>query len=57
MYTLLSGSPPFRGRTQQEIFKNILKSKPTYKCISITNSEKIWPKISDDARDLLRNLL
>lgn len=30
LYTLLSGSPPFKGRTQQEIFESIKKGNPSY---------------------------
>lgn len=50
MYVLLCGYPPFRGRSQKDIFEAILKGK-------VTLEGGIWSKISEGAKDLLRQML
>jgi len=50
LYVLLVGYPPFDGKSTNEIFQNITKGY--YK---ISGDE--WDNISDDAKDLLKQLL
>ncbi|GAA0156134.1 non-receptor serine/threonine protein kinase [Lithospermum erythrorhizon] len=50
IYMILSGSPPFYGETQEEIFKEILHGNVDF-------SSDPWPKISDSAKDLVRKML
>lgn len=50
-YELLTGHPPFTARTAAELFKLVQRSNgPTF-------NDAIWSGISDDARDLVGNLL
>jgi serine/threonine protein kinase len=46
-YILLSGRPPFRGKSKQEIFKNIQTSELAF-------DHEIWKKVSDEAKDFIR---
>ena len=50
LYILLCGSPPFYGKNEKELFQNILSGNVNFK-------HKIWNKISDDAKNLVRKLL
>ena len=50
MYVLLCGYPPFKGRTQKDIFEAILRGK-------LVLEGGIWDKISNGAKDLLRQML
>lgn len=50
MYILLSGYPPFYGPNKQKIFEAIEKGKFEF-------SGKEWSIISQDAKDLISNLL
>ena len=50
LYILLSGSPPFYGKNEKEIFSKILRGN-----FSFTN--KIWNKISEEAKNLVNKLL
>ena len=50
MYVLLCGHPPFRGRSQKDIFDSILRGK-------LMMEGGIWNKISEEAKDLLRMML
>jgi calcium-dependent protein kinase len=47
---MLSGKPPFGGRSNKEIIENVLKG--TYNLES-----NVWEKISDSAKDLISKLL
>lgn len=50
MYVLISGCFPFFGDTNNEIFKEIKAAKVTFK-------EKQWKRISEEAKDLILQLL
>lgn len=50
LYILLSGIPPFPGRNDKEIMKNVLKGE--YKL----DGEE-WKYVSDEAKDLIRKTL
>lgn len=49
-YMMLSGSPPFNGKTDKDIFQAILEGKFSF-------PEKKWSHISDEAKDLVSKLL
>ena len=51
LYILLSGRPPFSGKTDQEIYDKIQNSK-----VSFTHS-KIWNFVSEDAKEFIKTLL
>eukprot|EP00882_Tetradesmus_deserticola_P027784 GHRQ01030911.1.p1 GENE.GHRQ01030911.1~~GHRQ01030911.1.p1 ORF type:complete len:225 (+),score=63.93 GHRQ01030911.1:3-677(+) len=50
LYILLSGLPPFWGDTEDQIFKMVLKGAIDFK-------SEPWPKISDAAKDCVKQLL
>ena len=50
LYTMLSGSFPFDGKTDKEIYKAIIKRKFDYK-------KEVWNNISNEAKDLINHLL
>jgi serine/threonine protein kinase len=50
LYIMLSGKPPFGGRSNKEIIENVLKG-------SYSLSGPIWEKISPQAKDLISKLL
>ena len=50
LFIMLSGKPPFGGRSNKEIIENVLKG--TYSLAS-----PVWEKISDSAKDLISKLL
>ena len=50
LYILLCGSPPFYGKNEKEIFAKILNGTFTFK-------HKIWNKISNEGKDLVKKLL
>lgn len=50
LYVMLCGFPPFDGETQDEIFDSILEGDVDF-------SEDEWGEISEDAKDLIQNLL
>lgn len=50
LFLLLSGCPPFPGKTDEEVLKNVAKGK-----YSIKGDE--WKYISEDAIDLIQKLL
>ncbi|XP_076919377.1 calcium-dependent protein kinase 28-like [Bidens hawaiensis] len=49
-YILLCGRRPFWDRTEDGIFREVLKKKPDFK-------RKPWPNISNSAKDFVRKLL
>uniref|UniRef100_A0A7C9DYG1 non-specific serine/threonine protein kinase n=2 Tax=Opuntia streptacantha TaxID=393608 RepID=A0A7C9DYG1_OPUST len=49
-YILLCGRRPFWDRTEEGIFKEVLRNKPDFR-------RKPWPSISDDAKDFVKKLL
>ncbi|XP_024974389.1 calcium-dependent protein kinase 28-like [Cynara cardunculus var. scolymus] len=49
-YILLCGRRPFWDRTEDGIFKEVLRNKPDFR-------RKPWPTISNSAKDLVRKLL
>ncbi|KAL1566619.1 Calcium-dependent protein kinase 18 [Salvia divinorum] len=49
-YILLCGRRPFWDKTEDGIFKEVLKNKPDFR-------RKPWPSISDAAKDFVRKLL
>eukprot|EP00830_Metopus_es_P016095 TRINITY_DN4873_c0_g1_i1.p1 TRINITY_DN4873_c0_g1~~TRINITY_DN4873_c0_g1_i1.p1 ORF type:complete len:354 (-),score=73.68 TRINITY_DN4873_c0_g1_i1:9-1070(-) len=49
LYVLLSGEPPFNGKTKQEVTNQILKAE-------IRFTSPIWKNISDDAKNLIMKL-
>ena len=50
MYVLLSGQAPFNGKSDKKIFAAILKG-------DINFSSKIWKGVSNEAKDLIRQML
>ena len=50
LYAILSGSFPFDGKTDKEIYKSIIKRKYDFK-------KDVWVNISDEAKDLISHLL
>ena len=50
LYAMLSGTFPFKGKSDKEIYKSILKRKYDY-------PDKIWKNISKEAKDLINNML
>jgi calcium-dependent protein kinase len=50
LFIMLSGKPPFGGRSNKEIIDNVLKG-------SYSLSSPVWEKISDGAKDLIAKLL
>lgn len=50
LYILLSGLPPFWGDNEEQIFKMVLKGKVDF-------DTDPWPKISQPAKDLVKQLL
>ncbi|GJP30008.1 hypothetical protein CLOM_g22031 [Closterium sp. NIES-68] len=50
LYTCLSGSVPYHGRTHREVFASVLGSAPDFK-------GQVWEGISREAKQLLRCLL
>jgi calcium-dependent protein kinase len=49
-YILLSGTPPFNGRNEIEVFNKI-------RCCDYEFPEKLWSYISEDAKDFISKLL
>lgn len=47
VYILLSGRPPFRGKTKHEIFRSILQHDLSF-------DHQIWEKISVEAKDFIK---
>jgi len=50
LYMLLTGSPPFSGRTDSEIMKAVLRG-------GLDLDRSPWPSISADAKDIVRKCL
>ena len=50
MYFLLSGTPPFTGKSENEIMHSVLSTDLTFE-------SKVWRKISNEAKDLLLKIL
>jgi len=50
VYLLLSGSLPFMGRSQKELFRKIVAGKFDF-------DDEEWGQVSDDAKDLVRKML
>ncbi|XP_074296505.1 calcium-dependent protein kinase 18-like [Silene latifolia] len=50
MYILLCGRRPFWDKTEDGIFKEVLRNKPDFR-------RKPWPSISNSAKDFVRKLL
>lgn len=50
LYILLSGSPPFYGKNDEEIYASVTIAKFSFK-------QKIWAQISDNAKNLIKALL
>jgi serine/threonine protein kinase len=49
-YILLSGRPPFSGKTKATIFANTLTNEPSFE-------HAIWKKVSSDATDFIKQTL
>lgn len=49
-YIMLSGVPPFNGKSDPEIFKNIRTEEVGFK-------EPIWKNVTEEAKDLIRKML
>lgn len=50
VFLLLSGNLPFRGRTQKELFKNIMKGDFEF-------NPKEWEGVSEDAKDFVTKMI
>ena len=51
MSVLLSGSYPYAGSSIEELLANILRQP------EVNLDTRVWKRVSEDAKDLLRNLL
>jgi len=54
MYIVLCGRPPFFGRTESAVFNNIMKAKAR---LEENFKRDPWPKITPEAKDLIRKML
>ena len=50
MFIMLSGKPPFGGRSNKEIIDNVLKGNYSF-------NNPVWANISKEAKDLISKLL
>ena len=50
LYIMLWGYPPFDGQTEDDILKQVAKQAYDF-------DDKIWESVSEEAKDLIRNLL
>jgi len=50
MYVLLSGSPPFTGKSESEIMHSVLSTELVFE-------GKVWRKVSGEAKSLLQRIL
>ena len=50
MFIMLSGKPPFGGRSNKEIIENVLRGSYSF-------SSPVWEAISNEAKDLINKLL
>jgi len=50
LYIMLSGKPPFGGKSNKEIIENVLRGSYTY-------TNPVWDNISDVAKDFIDKLL
>ena len=50
LYILLSGNPPFNGETDRDILKRVKEGKYSF-------GDGIWKKRSDEAKDLIRQMM
>ncbi|CAI5517975.1 unnamed protein product [Closterium sp. Naga37s-1] len=50
LFILLSGTPPFWGDTEKQIFHQVLKATPDF-------AADPWPQVSDSAKDLVKRML
>mmetsp|Transcript_96330 Transcript_96330/g.132515 ORF Transcript_96330/g.132515 Transcript_96330/m.132515 type:complete len:232 (+) Transcript_96330:265-960(+) len=50
MFIMLSGKPPFGGKSNKEIIDNVLKGEYNF-------NHPVWSVISDEAKDLIKKLL
>jgi calcium-dependent protein kinase len=50
LFMMLSGSPPFYGKTRKEVIAKILKGKLSF-------NQDIWTLVSSDAKDLIIRML
>jgi len=50
LFIMLSGKPPFGGKSNKEIIDNVLKG-------SFSFSNPVWENISEEAKDLITKLL
>ena len=50
LFIMLSGKPPFGGKSNKEIIENVLKGQYSFK-------HAVWESISDNAKDLISKLL
>jgi calcium-dependent protein kinase len=46
-YILLSGRPPFRGRTKPDIFKSILETPLNF-------DHPVWEKLSKESKEFIK---
>ena len=51
LFIMLSGKPPFGGKSNKEIIDNVLKGEYSFK------KNPVWENISDEAKDLISKLL
>ena len=54
MYITLCGRPPFFGRTESAVFNNIMKAKAR---LEENFKRDPWPKITKEAKDLIKKML
>jgi len=59
LYILLSGTPPFNGKDDEEIIKAVKKTKFNYYSIFSQNDMigPIWHDISSQAKDLINKMI
>ena len=57
LYILLSGTPPFNGKTDEDILKAVMTTKFKYYSKGLFIIGDIWINISDDAKDLIHKMI
>lgn len=50
MFIMLSGKPPFGGKTNKEIINNVLNG-------SYSMKSDVWNNVSNEAKDLIQKIL
>ncbi len=59
LYMLLSGTPPFFGKTSEDIVRAVKATKFSYygTTLPVHDIAPVWTKVSDSAKDLINRML